>query len=185
MLLPEGRSVIIVFAFVTPNSRFLRQNDLPSGLEKRGLDPSVTTRAHEKNTVISLFQKLECSIFFKKANNSGFDVILWGLLYLCKNRLLSFCALLCVWVVIAGRNSPSWSYMYTACDFFRVYLIKKRFSEIGKPIVFAFMISDILSISRIRKNVFHVVKPLFRKILKLGARINLSLFPILNSSLYF
>ncbi|EMN45165.1 hypothetical protein LEP1GSC086_1293 [Leptospira weilii str. LNT 1234] len=31
----------------------------------------LTTQAHEKNTVISLFQKLECSIFFKKANNSG------------------------------------------------------------------------------------------------------------------
>ncbi|AXX15065.1 hypothetical protein LEP1GSC103_0346 [Leptospira borgpetersenii serovar Javanica str. UI 09931] len=36
----------------------------------------VTTRKHDKNTLISLFQKLECWIFFKKAGNSGFGPIL-------------------------------------------------------------------------------------------------------------
>ncbi|ALO01143.1 hypothetical protein LIH_12340 [Leptospira interrogans serovar Hardjo-prajitno] len=37
---------------------------------------TYTTRTYEKNTVISLFQKLECKIFFKKNNNFGFDAIL-------------------------------------------------------------------------------------------------------------
>ncbi|ASV08464.1 hypothetical protein B2G50_04255 [Leptospira interrogans serovar Canicola] len=34
---------------------------------------TYTIRTYEKNTVISLFQKLECKIFFKKNNNFGFD----------------------------------------------------------------------------------------------------------------
>ncbi len=51
----------------------LRNLNSPDNVESI---PLFTARAHEKNTVISLFQKLECSIFFKKVNNSGFGAIL-------------------------------------------------------------------------------------------------------------
>ncbi|EMJ79661.1 hypothetical protein LEP1GSC016_1363 [Leptospira borgpetersenii serovar Hardjo-bovis str. Sponselee] len=40
---------------------------------------SSSTRTHEKNTMMILFQKLEYSIFFNKARNSGLDTILRGL----------------------------------------------------------------------------------------------------------
>lgn len=33
-----------------------------------------TTRTHKKNIMMNLFQKLECSILFKKNNNSRFDL---------------------------------------------------------------------------------------------------------------
>ncbi|AWV71740.1 hypothetical protein B1H38_07815 [Leptospira borgpetersenii serovar Ballum] len=36
----------------------------------------ITIRTHEKNIVASLFQKLECSILFKKTDNSGFRFVL-------------------------------------------------------------------------------------------------------------
>lgn len=37
-------------------------------------EKEITTRTYENNTMMSLFQKLECWIFFKRADNSELDL---------------------------------------------------------------------------------------------------------------
>ncbi|EMO62649.1 hypothetical protein LEP1GSC133_1739 [Leptospira borgpetersenii serovar Pomona str. 200901868] len=37
-------------------------------------EKEITTRTYENNTMMSLFQKLECWIFFKRTDNSELDL---------------------------------------------------------------------------------------------------------------